>query len=273
MGLRGENILIRRNLVCSLLKRLSFLILELHFKTFFQQFWFFSSLSWFQYELLPYSAQKFRHSRQKCILRVQTNLRWKIGFRLENVKVFHKFSDSTQKMSDFGEKIRHVPGHRFSYTSARFEKKNNCFKKKHVSFIIMGLRVESKKNWLLTIFCPHFCRNFILILQNNNLTFLEQFLSPYPFWDPSKNCWDILCKNFGTFVEAALYVYRQTIWGETIFSKEHSSSYLFVTWRGKNMTSDNLVSALLTRLRFSVLGLNFEIFFLQFSIFLYFLGF
>ena len=97
-GLRGENILIRRNLVCSLLKRLRFLILELHFEIVFQKFWIFSSLSLFQFELLPYLAQKFRHSRQKCILRVQKNIRWKIGFRLENVTVFHKQLEFTQKL-------------------------------------------------------------------------------------------------------------------------------------------------------------------------------
>ena len=51
----------------------------------------------FQYELLPYLAQKFRHSRQKCILRVQKNIRWKIGFRLENVTVFHEHLEFTQK--------------------------------------------------------------------------------------------------------------------------------------------------------------------------------
>ena len=138
---------------------------------------------------------------------------------------------------------------------------------------LWDLEWRAKKFWLSTIFCPHCCRNFILSLQNNNLTFLEQFLSSYHFWDPSKICWDILCKNFGTFVEAAFYVYRQTIWGETIFFKEHSSSYLFVTWSGKNLTSDNLVSALLTRLRFSVLELKFEVFFLHFYILSSFSGF
>ena len=40
-----------------------------------------------------------------------------------------------------------------------------------------------------------------------------------------------------------------------------------------NLTSDNLVSALLTRLRFSVLELNFEMFFLQFYYFSSFAGF
>ena len=100
LGVTGENILIRHNLVCSLLTRLSFPILELNFEIFFQQFRIFSSLSWFQYELLPYLAQKFPHSRQKCILRVQTDLRWKIGLRLDNVRVFLKHLDSTQKKSD-----------------------------------------------------------------------------------------------------------------------------------------------------------------------------
>ena len=97
--------------------------------------------------------------------------------------------------------------------------------------------------------------------------FFEQFLSSYPFWDPSRICWDFLGKNFCTFIEAAFYVYRQTIWRETIFSKEYSSSYLFVTWRGRNLTTDNLVSALLTRLIFSVLELTFEIFFHQIRFF------
>ena len=123
LGLRGENILIRHNLVCSLLTRLSFLTLEHHFEISFQQFRIFSSISGFQYELLPFLAQKFRHSRQKCILRVQTKVWWKIGFRLEKVRIFHKHLDSTQKMSDFWWKISaRSPGLHFSYTRARFEK-------------------------------------------------------------------------------------------------------------------------------------------------------
>ena len=219
LGLRGENILIRHNLVCSLLTRLSFLTLELHFEVFFQQFRIFSSISGFQCEFLPYLAQKFRHSRQKCILRVQTKVWWKIGFRLEQVRIFHEHLDSTQKMSDFWWKISaRSPGLHFSYTRARF-KKITIVSKELVFFIIMGLRVESKKIWLLTKFCPHCCRNFILSLQGKNLIFLEQFSSSYPFWDPSRNCWDFLGKNFSSFVEAAFYVYRQTIWRETILSK------------------------------------------------------
>ena len=240
---------------------------------FFQQFRIFSSLSGFQYELLPYLAQKFRHSRQKCFLCVQTKIWWKLGFRLESVTVSNKIRTLTKICRTFGEKFRHVRQGSVFLIRGLVLKKNNCFKKNMFRLSLWDLEWRAKKNWLLTIFCPHCCRNFILSLQNNNLTFLEQFLSSYPFWDPSKNCLDILGKNFGTFVEAAFYVYRQTIWGETIFSKEHSSSYLFVTWRGKYLTSDNLVSALLTRLRFSVLELIFEVFFLHFYIFLSFLGF
>ena len=162
-------------------------------------------------------------------------------------------------MKNFGTFARAA----FFLYEGSFWKNNNCFKKT-CFFIIMGIRVDRKKIWLLTIFCPHCCRNFTLSLQSKNLFFLEQFLSAYSFWDPSMNCWDFSGKNFGTFVEAAFYVYRQTIWGETIFSKDFSSSCLFVTWRRIKLTSDNLVSALLTRLSFLILEFNFEIFFLLF---------
>ena len=57
------------------------------FEILFQQFWNFSSILGFQYELLPYLAQKFRHSCQKSISRVQTKIWQKIGFRLQSVTV------------------------------------------------------------------------------------------------------------------------------------------------------------------------------------------
>ena len=112
-----------------------------------------------------------------------------------------------------------------------FWKKNNYFKK-HVFLSLWDLECRGKKLIFDNILSALLSK-FILSLQINNLSFLEQFLSFYLFWDPSKICWDFLRKTFGTFVETAFYVYRQTIWGETIFSKEYSSSHLFVTWRGK----------------------------------------
>ena len=108
----------------------------------------------------------------------------------------------------------------------------NCFKK-HVSIIIMGFRVERKK----FDFWQYFVRTVVKILMWVSRTtiwfFLEQFLSSYPFWGPSRNCWDSLRKRFDTFDETSFYVYRHTIWRETIFSKKFSSSYFFTTWRGK----------------------------------------
>ena len=101
MKLRVENTLTRNNLVCSLLKILRFLILELHFEIFFPTILNFLITFMIWVWTSSIFSSKFRHSRQKCILRVQTNLRWRIGFRLENVRVFHKHLDSTQKMSDF----------------------------------------------------------------------------------------------------------------------------------------------------------------------------
>ena len=232
MKLRVENILTRNNLVCSLLTRLRFLILEPHFEVFFQQCRIFSSISGFQYELLPHLAQKFQHSRQKCILRVQTKIWQKIVFRLQSVTIFNNIWVLHKFLSEFWwESAARSSGLHSTCTRPRFEK-ITIVSKKYVSFIIMGLTVERKKIWLLTIFCPHCCQNINVSLENNNLIFLEQFLSSFPFWDQSKNCWDFLCKNFGTFVEAAFHVYRQTIWGETIFSNEDSSSYLLVTCRG-----------------------------------------
>ena len=113
----------------------------------------------------------------------------------------------------------------------------------------MGLRVERKK----IDFWQYFVRTVVETLfwvSSTTIWFFWTFFILLFFWDPSKNCWDLLRKKFGTCVETAFYVHRQTIGRETKFSNEYSSSYLFVTWRGKNLTSDNLVSALLSRLRF-----------------------
>ena len=169
--LREENNLTSDNLVSALLTRLRFSVLELNFEMFFLQFWNSSSISGFQYELLRYVAQKFRHSRQKCILRVQAKVWRKIGFRLQSVTVFKNIWTLHKSLSDFRwESAAHSSGLHSTCTRARFEKNYICFKK-YVSFIIMGLRVERKKIWLLTIFCPHCCQNFNVSLENNNLIF------------------------------------------------------------------------------------------------------
>ena len=175
LKLRVEINLTRNNLVCSLLKRLRFLIVELLFVIFFQQCRIFSSILGFQYELLPYLAQKFRHSGRKSILRVQVKVWRQIGFRLQSVKVFKSIWTLHKSLSDFSwESAARSSGLHSTCTRAHFEKMT-IVSRKHVSFIVMGLRVERKKKWLLTIFCPHCCRNFILSLQNNNLIFCWTF--------------------------------------------------------------------------------------------------
>ena len=173
---------------------------------FFKQFRIFSSISGFRYELLPYLAQTFRHSSQICILRKQRKIWRKTVFRLQSVTVFNNIWTLHKYLSDFWwVSAAHSSGLHSTCTRARFEN-ITIVPRIHVSCIIMGLREERKKNWLLTIFCPHCCQKFILSLQNNNLIFFEQFLPSYFFWDPSKNCWDFLRKIFGTFVETEFYV-------------------------------------------------------------------
>ena len=232
MKLRVENTLTRNKLVCSLLKRMRFLILELHFEIFFQQFQVFSSILGFQYELLPYLAQKFRHSRQKCILRVQTKNWWKIGFRLESVTVSNKIRSLTKICWTFGEKFRHVRQGSVFPIRGLVLKKKQLFQKKHVSFIIMGLRVESKTKMTFDSILSALLSKLYSESPEQQFDFSWTIFILLSFWDPNRNCWDLLRKKFGTFVETAFYIYRQTIWRETNFSKEYSSAYLFVTWRG-----------------------------------------
>ena len=159
-------------------------------------------------------------------------------------------------MEKFGTFVRAA----FYLYGGLFWKNDNCFKKT-CFFCHYGTYSEAEKYWILTIFCPHCCQNFNLNLQNNNLSFFEQFLSSYAFLRSEQELLRLVTKNFGTFVETAFYVYRQTIWRGTNFSKEYISSYVFF-WLGEecNLTSHNLVSALLTRLLFLFPELNFEIF-------------
>ena len=146
-------------------------------------FWFWSSILRFcptipnflinfriSVRTFPHLAQNIRRSRQKCILREQTTIWWKIGFRLESVTVFHKQLDFTQK--------------------------------------IVGL----------------------------------------------------LVKEFRTFVKAAFYLHEGSFWRKAI-SRKDLVFQIFLKLRGENnLTRNNLVCSLLTRLRFLFLELNFEFF-------------
>ena len=99
----------------------------------------------FQYELLPYLAQKFRHSRQKCIIRVQKKIWRKIAFRLQSVTGFNNIWSLHKNLTGYWwENAARSSGLHSTCTRARFEK-ITFVSKKHVSFIIMGLRVERKK--------------------------------------------------------------------------------------------------------------------------------
>ena len=107
-----------------------------HFWDFFQQFCNFSSISGFQYELLPYVAQNFRYSREKSILRVQAKVWQKIGFRLESVTVFHKHLDFTQKIVGLlVKKFLTFVRAAFYLPGGSFFKKNNFSKELSFSYI------------------------------------------------------------------------------------------------------------------------------------------
>ena len=123
----------------------------------------------------PYLAQNFRRSRQKCILRVQTTICWKIRFRLEIVAVVQKQLDFTQKL--------------------------------------VGL----------------------------------------------------LVKKLSTFVRAAFYLHEGSFWRKAI-SRKILVFQIFLKLRGENnLTRNNLVCSLLTRLRFLFLELSFDFFYNNFD--------
>ena len=100
-GIRWEIFLIGHDLVCSLLIRLRFPILELNFEIFSSNFEFSRQFRDLSMNFLPYLAQKFRHSRQKCILRVQTKIWGKIWFQLESVTVFKNIWTFHKNLTDF----------------------------------------------------------------------------------------------------------------------------------------------------------------------------
>ena len=175
-GLRWEIFLIRHDLFCSLLIRLRFPILELNFEIFSTNFEFFHQFWDLSMNFVPYLAQKFRHSRQKCILRVQTKIWGKTRFRLESVTVFKNIWTFHKNSSDFlwNSWARSSELHS-TCTRARFEK-ITFVSNKYVSFIIMGLTVGRKKLWLPTMFCPHCFQNIILSLQIINWIFWTIFI-------------------------------------------------------------------------------------------------
>ena len=120
------------------------------------------------------------------------------------------------------------------------------------------------KIWLLTTFWPHCCQNFILSLENNNLIFLNNFYPPILF---EVRAWIVdtfYAKHLARLLKLHSTSIDKQCEEKPSFRKKivlHIFSWLV---EENNLTSDNLVSALLTRLRFSVLELNFEIFFLHF---------
>ena len=154
LKLRVEINLTRNNLVCSLLKRLRFLIVELLFEIFFQQCRIFSPILGFQYELLPYLAQKFRHSGRKCILRVQAKVWRKIGFRLQSVKVFKSIWTLHKSLSEFSwESAARWSGLHYTSTTVRFEK-NTIVSKNMFRLSLWDLEWRGKKFDFWQFFVP-----------------------------------------------------------------------------------------------------------------------
>ena len=176
-------------------------------------------------------------------------------------------------MSDFWwESAARLSGLHSTHTRARFEK-ITFFSKNIFRLSLWDLEWRGKK----FDFWQYFVRTVVKISMWVSRTtiwfFLEHFLSSYPFWGPSKNCWDFLRKIFSTFVETAFYVYRQTIWRETIFWKEWSFSYLFMTYRGKQFDQEQPCLFTVDKTAFSNSGAQFEILFQQFRKFSSILGF
>ena len=84
--------------------------------------------------LFSFVMQNFRRSRQKCFLRVQMTIWWKIGFPLENVKAVSSLLVAKQKnMSHFRwEEFERLSDLHFTCTDDHFEKKRQNSWKKNV---------------------------------------------------------------------------------------------------------------------------------------------
>ena len=75
----------------------------------------------------------------------------------------------------------------------------------------------------------------------------------------TKNC-RFLVKKFSTFVRAAFYLPGGSFWRKTTYRNNLVFRILLKLRGENNLTRINLVCSLLTRLRFSILELNFEVF-------------
>ena len=102
--------------------------------------------------LFSFVMQNFRRSRQKCFLRVQMTIWWKIGFPLESVTAVSSLLVAKQKnMSHFRcEEFERLSDLHFTCTDDHFEKKTEFLKKE--CFYQFGLRAENIFWLLLTFF-------------------------------------------------------------------------------------------------------------------------
>ena len=131
----------------------------------------------------------------------------------------------------------------------------------------MGLRVERKKFDFWQCFVRTVDKTLFWISRTTIYFFGTFFILPSFFEIRAR----IVETCYAKFLARLLKLHSTSIDKQSEEKTTFRKNIVLHTflWLGeeKKLTSDNLVSALLTRLRFSVLELNFEIFFLQFWIF------
>ena len=129
----------------------------------------------------PYLAPNVRHNRQKCILHVQTNIRWKIGFRIESVTLFNSIRTLHKNLPDcllgkFGTFVRAS----FLLYGGSFWENNNCFKKICFFLSLWDLEWRGKKltfdNFLSALLSKLYSESPV-----QQFDFFEHFLSSYFF--------------------------------------------------------------------------------------------
>ena len=158
----------------------------------------------------PNLAQNFWRSCQKCILRVRTNIWWRIGFRLESVTVFNKRLDFTQKIvgllakkfSTFVRAAFYLPGGSvWRKTTSR---------KNYVFHIVLKLRVEINftRNNLV---CLLLTRLRLLILELSLRFFSNIFDFSHQFCDFSKN-FSYLAQTFWRSRQKCILGVQTKIW-------------------------------------------------------------
>ena len=141
---------------------------------------------------------------------------------------------------------------------------NTNFLQKHDSLLFWDL--DRKRFWSLTTFLCTVVKAALRVRGTISGLYVNIFYYFILFEIWARVCWT-LEQKFGKVAKTAFYLYRGSLWRETIFSKKRNFHIILELWEKTNFTRDNLVSALFTRLRFWILEHIFEIFFQQIWIF------